>query len=332
MIKKKMSEFRTVIKLGGSDVKISYNSVLLFMGSCFSESIGEKFTERRFNAMVNPFGILYNPVSVKQSIEILLKKVLFDDDMLFENEGLWHSFYHHSRFSSPDKKRVVENINKSIIEGHEILKKADFLFITFGTAWVYENLTDGKIVANCHKLPASKFRRFRLKVDDIVEGYTRLLESLGKFNPNLNIVFTVSPVRHWKDGAHGNQLSKSVLLLAIDELANRYSNVSYFPSYELVMDDLRDYRFYAEDMLHPGSLAVDYIWNRLSETFFDAKAKEFVKEIEKVMKAVKHRPFNSGGEEFRRFVKRETERLKSMETQYPGVDMTEYLEYFMNIS
>jgi len=327
-----MNEFRTVIKLQESDVKISYNSVLLFMGSCFSENIGEKFTERRFGTMVNPFGILYNPVSVKQSVEILLNKSLFDEGMLFEHEGMWHSFYHHSRFSSPDKRKVIETINRSIVEGHEKLKSADFLFITFGTSWVYKNVEDESIVANCHKLPASKFRRFRLNVDEIVESYSHLLSSLNEFNPDLKIVLTVSPVRHWKDGAHGNQLSKSVLLLAIDELVSRFSNVDYLPSYELVMDDLRDYRFYAEDMLHPGSLAVDYIWDRLEETYFDSTAKEYVREVEKVIRAVNHRPFNRAGDEYRSFARRETERLTNMERRFPDVDLAEYFKYFKNIS
>ncbi len=313
-------------------MKISYNSVLLFMGSCFSENIGEKFTERRFNAMINPFGVLYNPVSVKQSIEILLNRSLFDGDMLFKHEGLWHSFYHHSRFSSPDKDEVVETINKSIVEGHEKLKIADFLFITFGSAWIFQDVEDERIVANCHKLPASRFRRFRLNVDEIVESYSQLMVALKEFNPDLNIVLTVSPVRHWKDGAHGNQLSKSVLLLAIDELVSRFSKVGYFPSYELVMDDLRDYRFYAEDMLHPGSLAVDYIWDRLSDMYFDAKAGEYVREMEKVIRAVSHKPFNRKGDEYRKFAKRESERLKEMIKRFPGVDLTEYYDFFMNIS
>ena len=323
-----MNEFRTVIKLQNSDEKISYDSVLLFMGSCFSENIGDKFIERRFNAVVNPFGILYNPVSVKQSMEILMEKRLFQKNDLFRYEGLWHSFYHHSRFSSLERTTVLKTINENIEKGHDVLKKADFLFITFGTSWVYENIEDGTVVANCHKLPASRFRRYRLGIGEIVESYSGLIDSLREFNPGLKIIFTVSPVRHWKDGAHGNQLSKSVLLLAVDELVQKFEYVDYFPAYELVMDDLRDYRFYAEDMLHPGSVAVDYIWNRLLDVYFDDNAKLFVKETEKIIKAREHRPFNEKGEEYRAFLSNMIKKLDELSGRFPKADLKEDKEYF----
>jgi len=325
-----MSEFRTVVKLRESDIKISYDSTLLFLGSCFSENIGDRFKDRHFSIEVNPFGVLYNPDSVKQGLEILLKKRLFDESVLFGYQGRWHSFFHHSRFSMPDKSSALEQINRNIIKGHETLKRADFLFITFGTAWVYENVDDGNIVANCHKLPASHFRRYRLEVEDIVKSYSELIDELKALNPDINIIFTVSPVRHLKDGAHGNQLSKSVLLLAVEELVRENENVDYFSAYELVMDDLRDYRFYAEDMVHPGKLAVDYIWDRLSEVYFDSKAKSFVKEIEKILKARAHRPFNKNGPEYNKFAGGVLERLEKLEKQFPGVDVEELTDFFRN--
>ena len=323
-----MNEFRTVIKLKDSYEKVSYDSVLLFAGSCFSENIGNKFIERQFSAAVNPFGILYNPVSVKQGLEILLEKRLFQKDDLFRHEGRWHSFYHHSRFSSPEKTEALKTINENIDKGHDVLKKADFLFITFGTAWVYENVEDGTIVANCHKLPASRFRRYRLGVGEIVKSYSGLVDRLREFNPGLKIIFTVSPVRHWKDGAHGNQLSKSVLLLAVDELVRKFYHVDYFEAYELVVDDLRDYRFYAEDMLHPGSVAVDYIWDRLSDMYFDDDAKSFVKEIEKIIKAKEHRPFNEKGEEYRAFLSNMAKKLDVLSERFPAADLKKDKEYF----
>jgi len=323
-----MGEFRTVIKLQESDIKISYDSTLLFVGSCFSDNIGNKFRERRFRTEINPFGVLYNPESVKQDLEILLERKFFGEELLFEHLGLWQSFYHHSRFSGVDKKAVLDNINRNISKGHEILKSVDLLFITFGTSWVYQYVDNGLVVANCHKLPASKFKRFRLSVEDIVESYGGLITKLKEFNRNLKIVFTVSPVRHLKDGAHGNQLSKSVLLLAVEELAEKHDEVFYFPAYELVMDDLRDYRFYAEDMVHPGSLAVEYIWERLSEVYLDKKAKAFVKEMDKVIKAARHRPFNKNSKDYQRFVENTLVRLNEIKKQFKGAIVEEDIKVF----
>ena len=326
-----MSEFRTVVTMPKAIGKISYDSSMLFFGSCFSENIGERFVERRFNATINPFGILYNPSSVKQSLDILIEKKVFDDSVLFEHKGLWHSFYHHSRFSSIDKQEVLEKINEQIASGHKRLIEADYLFITFGTSWVYEHINDKLVVANCHKLPSATFNRYRLTVEEIVNSYDELIVRLKEFNPGLKIVFTVSPVRHWKDGAHGNQLSKSVLLLAIDFLARRFENVEYFPAYELVIDDLRDYRFYDEDMLHPNNQAVDYIWKKLSETYFETSASDYVKVIEKVLRARNHRPFNSATEEYRRFAQLEMAKLKEIMIRYPDVELKNDLDFFNRI-
>jgi hypothetical protein len=323
-----MSEFRTVINLQESDIKISYDSTLLFIGSCFSDNIGSKFKERRFEAGINPFGVLYNPESVKRGLEILLEKSIFDEDLLFEHRGLWNSFYHHGRFSGVDKKTVLKNINKNIIRGHELLKNAGFLFVTFGTSWVYRNVDDGMVVANCHKLPASRFNRFRLGVDDIVDGYDELIARMKEFNRDLKIIFTVSPVRHLKDGAHGNQLSKATLLLAVDKLTEKHENVFYFPAYELVMDDLRDYRFYADDMVHPSAQAVDYIWENISDVYFDKKAKVFVKEMDKIIKAREHRPFNEKSKEYQMFVSGLLRRLDEIKNQFTLAGLEEDIEIF----
>ncbi len=328
---KRMSEFRTVVQIPSTTDKISYSSSLLFFGSCFSENIGERFVERRFNATVNPFGILYNPASVKQGLEVLMDNKQFDETMLFEHRGLWSSFYHHSRFSSHDRQEVLKSINEQIVEGGDKLANADYLFVTFGTSWVYEHIEEKAVVANCHKLPAATFNRYRLAVDEIVSSYDELIAKLRDFNPELKIVFTVSPVRHWKDGAHGNQLSKSVLLLAIDSLVSRFENVNYFPAYELVIDDLRDYRFYDEDMLHPNKQAVDYIWQKLQEASFDKSASGFVKSIEKVIRARSHRPFNPNTEEYKTFVRAEIIKVKNMMNEFPEVNLENDLSFFNTI-
>jgi hypothetical protein len=305
---------------------------MLFMGSCFSGNIGDMFMERRFNAMVNPFGILYNPVSVSNSLDILTEKYLLNDKELFMYEGIWHSFYHHSRYSGPERDEVIKATNDDIIAGHEMLKKADFLFITLGTAWVYEFIETGKIVSNCHKLPANLFHRYRLNVDEVIDVLSGTIKKIKKLNPELRIVFTVSPVRHWKDGAHGNQLSKSVLLLAIDELESRFTNVSYFPSYELVMDELRDYRFYDEDMLHPSDTAVKFIWEKLNEVYFTDDTKRYVKEVEKIMKARNHRPFNPSGDNYKTLARNMLKKVGDLKKRFPGVELNEYESFFENIN
>jgi len=209
-----------------------------------------------------------------------------------------------------------------------LLKNAGFLFVTFGTSWVYRNVDDGMVVANCHKLPASRFNRFRLGVDDIVDGYDELIARMKEFNRDLKIIFTVSPVRHLKDGAHGNQLSKATLLLAVDKLTEKHENVFYFPAYELVMDDLRDYRFYADDMVHPSAQAVDYIWENISDVYFDKKAKVFVKEMDKIIKAREHRPFNEKSKEYQMFVSGLLRRLDEIKNQFTLAGLEEDIEIF----
>ena len=197
----------------------------------------------KFPAVVNPFGVLYNPVSVRNAIEILIDQKKFkDSDLNFFNEQ-WFSFYHDTEFSHPDKNISLEKINKSISIAADNLRKAGYLIVSFGTAWVYKYLKNGNVVSNCHKIPAKEFERYKLDVEDIFVEWANLMNRLNELNPDLKIIFTVSPVRHWKDGAIQNQLSKSTLILAIHQLKQQFENVDYFPSYEIMMDDLRDYRF-----------------------------------------------------------------------------------------
>ena len=260
--------FFTEIKIPEFPLKMDYSKSMQFFGSCFSENIGQKLFDLKFDVDLNPFGILYNPISIANSLQLLLEKRLFTESDLFQDQSVWNSFYHHSRFSEVNSEAALEKINSRIAYSREFLLKADFLVITFGTSWVYELKETGKVVTNCHKVPAAQFKRFRLEVSEITEVYRELLTELWKFNPNLKVVFTVSPIRHWKDGAVENQVSKATLLLAIDRLLKgpNSKNIAYFPSYELMMDELRDYRFYAEDMIHLSPVAIDYIFERFSKS------------------------------------------------------------------
>ena len=322
--------FFTEIQIPEFPVQLDYSKSTMLFGSCFSENIGQKLLDLKFQVDMNPFGILYNPESIANSLKILLNKQIFTENDLFQDKGVWNSFYHHSRFSDIDQKKALNKINERIVLSHEFLKKANFLIITFGTAGVYQLKRTGQIVSNCHKVPAAEFKRFRLEVNEITDTYDELLVQIHKINPDLKIIFTVSPIRHWKDGAIENQLSKATLLLAIDKLIKeggaRYC--SYFPSYELVMDELRDYRFYAEDMLHISSVAIDYIFDRFCKAMVSAESMEVSVNVAKITRAVKHRPINPESSEYKMFVKSNLAEIAKMEAQFPFLDWSEESSYF----
>lgn len=322
--------FFTEISIPEFPWKMDYLKSMMLMGSCFTENIGQKLLDLKFDVDMNPFGILYNPESIANSLKILLEKRIFTEKDLFNDQGLWNSFYHHSRFSNIDRKVALDKINNRISTSHDFLESADFLIITFGTAWVYELKDTGQIVSNCHKVHASEFKRFRLKVHEITEVYRELLEEIWKFNPGVKIIFTVSPIRHWKDGAVENQLSKASLLLAIDQLIRGYGDqvCSYFPSYEIMMDELRDYRFYAEDMLHLNPVATDYIFERFSKVMISAESKEISKKILKLKKSMDHRPVNPKSNEYRDFIFSSLSQIEHLKSDFPSVDFSQERVYF----
>ncbi len=313
--------FRTEIQIPKSQTDISYRDNLLLFGSCFTENSGNKLSAHKFKADINPFGILYNPYSIENAINILLKKKQFTEDDLFFHNGIWNSFSHHGSFSDISKEVCLLKINDRINSTSNILKEVDHLLITFGTAWIYELKETNQIVANCHKLPEKTFNRRRLNVKEIADSYTHLLTDIYSLNPSVNIIFTVSPIRHWKDGAHENQLSKSTLLLAIAQLQEKFNNIQYFPAYEIVMDELRDYRFYEEDMLHPSKVAINYIWERFSDTYFSIETKQIQQQIVEICKAQNHRPFNPETEEHLAFLKKTEEKKLKLKAQYPFLDL-----------
>lgn len=323
--------FFTEIQIPEFPYKMDYSKGMMLFGSCFSENIGQKLIDLKFQVDMNPFGILYNPESIANSLKLLLENRVFTEGDLFFDQGLWNSFYHHSRFSDVDHDVALERINSRISQSNEFLKKADFLVITFGTAWVYELKNTGQIVSNCHKVPAAQFNRFRLGVHEISEAYRILLEELWKFNPNLKIIFTVSPIRHWKDGAVENQVSKATLLLAIDRLITGYGDrgCSYFPSYEIMMDELRDYRFYAEDMIHLSTVATGYIFDRFSKVLISKESLNLAKDVMKIRKAVLHRPVNSSSDEYKKFLLLNLEEINKLTLNFPYLNLAQekiYLE------
>lgn len=320
-----MSEFRTKIEVKPSPFSISHKDKILLTGSCFSDNIGQKLKDLYFQVKTNPFGVVYNPLSVLNGLGILLDGIEFSEDELEFHNELWFSWDHHSSFSDPDKSKCLEKINSRIKSASKHLIKTDFLIITFGTSWVYRLKKNGAIVANCHKVPAKEFDRILLSAEDIVNSWSIFIQEILKKNSKLKIIFTVSPVRHWKEGAHGNQLSKSILLVAIDTICRKFpGETEYFPAYEILLDDLRDYRFYADDLLHPNKQAIEYIWKLFEDTYFGKETSEINNRLEKLIKSKSHRVYNENTEAFRKFREKLSEDARNLSKKYSFLDLKEF--------
>jgi len=321
-----MDAFRTIVEIPPSAKKITYSSAILFMGSCFSEYIGERLASLKFQVCHNPFGTLFNPASISDNIRILMENKPFPPDRLYLNNGQWISFSHYTGYSHPDKEKCLERINHSIASSSALLKKADYLFLTVGTSWVYRFNETGNIVANCHKLPSSEFTRYLLSPEDIIITFDTLLHNLKEFNANLSVVFTLSPVRHWKDGAISNQKSKSILHYAIDKITEQHPEIQYFPAYEIFMDELRDYRFYAGDMLHPSESGIEYTWNRFIDTYIAADTLPLMKEVQSLVKVAGHRPVNPNNPSYKEFLKSAITAMNRLSSIHPYIDFRPEIE------
>ena len=298
---------------------MDYEQHFLLLGSCFAETIGRKLLEYRFTGDVNPFGVLYNPFSIADALERLNENRPFVVSELFNYDGWWHSWAHHGSFSAKTQEQALANINTTYSVAAERFEQTDVLILTFGSAWVYEH--DGSVVANCHKVPEREFMRRRLSVDEIVERYTVLLSRLLKNRPHLRIVFSVSPIRYLRNGATENQTSKAILLLATEALCRQFEAAIYFPSYEIVLDELRDYRFFADDMIHPSSMAVEYVWERFCAAFFTEKTLELLPQVAKINKALQHRPLKADSEAYRRFTEQIECELAELKQKYPYLNI-----------
>ncbi|MDR1202895.1 MAG: GSCFA domain-containing protein [Tannerellaceae bacterium] len=320
-------EFSTHVTISESTFDFSYQDEIMLMGSCFAENIGTKLNDAKFTVDVNPFGILYNPASVALSLKTLLHPAQFSSDDLFEHEGLFHSFAHHSRFSSPSPEESSDKINRRLAVSAANLSKASRLVITFGTAFVYRLKSTGQIVSNCHKLPEKMFFREILSAEAILTEWNTLFLSLWEQNPDVKILFTVSPIRHWRDGAHTNQLSKATLLLAVDALQRKYpERIGYFPAYEIMMDELRDYRFYADDMLHPSSVAIEYIWECFTRHCLARESQVVLKEWQEIQKAMNHRPFQPQSKGYRQFISQTLLKAEQISRKFPSFDIVKEIE------
>lgn len=314
----------TPINFPASDHKLDHSSPILLMGSCFSDYMGVRLRRLKFNAVHNPFGVLYNPASIASSIKFLLQTN--EPDFLIEKYNeLWFSFSHHTSFSSTSKKQLKEKIRQSWQQAQTQLKGAKFLFLTFGTAFVYYLKQSGQLVANCHKLPSAQFKRKMLGTAEIVDVMKKMILSLQSANPDLNIVFTVSPIRHLKDGAIENMRSKSSLILAIKELEKEFKNTSYFPSYEFFMDELRDYRFYADDMLHPAPKAVDMLWDKFIASYCSISAAQLIKKIDSIAKSIEHRAMHPDTEAYSNFLDQIEGKITALLHDHPSINFSDEL-------
>ena len=310
----------TEVQIPEYPFRLDHQTATLMMGSCFTEEVGRFLERYLFPVCINPFGVTYNPLSLLGGLKALIEKEDYAEGDLDHHNGQWFSFDHYTLFSNPDREKALEGINQQFQKAKGFLEHASLLALTWGTAWVYRYRKTDRVVNNCHKIPAREFTRSRLTPRQIIEAYEPYLTSLFSYQPGLKILFTVSPVRHWKDGAHGNQLSKSVLMLAAEALQQTFpENCFYFPSYEIVMDELRDYRFFGTDLVHTNELATNYIWEKFSNALIHEKSHQIIRELEPLLKFRGHRPLQTEGSAYEQMFHRMNELMRELQNRYPDL-------------
>ncbi|MBK7885613.1 MAG: GSCFA domain-containing protein [Chitinophagaceae bacterium] len=316
--------------------KIKHQNKLLLIGSCFTENIGSKLSQHKFSTLENPNGILFNPASICTSLNSYVQNKQYSLDELFYQNETWNSWEHHSRFSHPDKEVCLEGINQSQQQAHDFLKITDWLFVTLGSAFVYELFplsgfwkgAGGEVVANCHKVPTDKFNKRLLSVKEVVLMVDAAIKNLLVFNAELKIIFTISPVRHLRDGFIENNRSKAILIQAVHQLVDEYPQLFYFPAYELVIDDLRDYRFFAEDMVHPNYSATNYVWDKFISCCIDDETKIIMQDINLINAAMHHKSFNPASAQHKKFLQVHVEKVQKLRNKLPYIDFDKEIEYF----
>ncbi|SHG12614.1 GSCFA family protein [Flavobacterium micromati] len=315
-------QFRTQIPIPKSKFQIDYTSKILSLGSCFAVNIAERLDYFKFQNSCNPFGILFHPLAIEKLLNLALsKKQISESELIYHNER-WHCFDVHSDLSNPNKEDLIASLNSIIQNIREDLEQATHLIVTYGTSWVYRYLETNEMVANCHKVPQKEFAKELLSVETIQKSIENTLKLIESVNPNCSVIFTISPVRHIKDGFVENQWSKANLISALHTVLKDSSSIprlgarGLFPSYEIMMDELRDYRFYAEDMLHPNKVAIDYIWERFQQTYISEIALATMEEVANIQKSLSHKPFNPNSESHLKFESKLLEKIAKLENQY----------------
>ncbi len=310
--------FTTKVPIAKSNNPINYDSKIVSLGSCFAENMGEKFSYFKFQNTTNPFGIIFNPVSIENLILRVVNNQKFTEEDIFFHNDLWHCFEVHSELSNPDKEKFLQNLNQILEETNNQITTSTHIIITYGTSCVYRNKVSNKIVANCHKAPQNQFDKEILSVTTIEKSIQNTIDLIRKINPNCHFIFTISPVRHIKDGFVENQRSKAHLISALHNAVTlSLSKCNYFPSYEIMMDEMRDYRFYAEDMIHPSQTAIDYIWVRFFENYISEENHATMEEVGSIQKALAHRPFNPDTDSHQKFLSNLNDKIIRLQKQFP---------------
>ena len=321
-------EFILPFKIEPSPGKISYDQKIFFLGSCFTEEIGNNFKNLKFDMLQNPNGILYDPISISSSLSSYIENKQFDDDHLFLHDEIWHSWQHHSEFSGLDKDMVLKNINQSQSHANFFLKTASWLVVTLGTSFHYQLKNNGEPVANCHKALANYFDKRLISIDEIYSSLSKAIKKLRLYNPGISIIFTISPVRHVRDGVTENNRSKARLIEAVHSIVQHNNNVFYFPAYELVIDVLRDYRFYKSDMVHANEIAVNYVFEIFCNTYLDEAAKKLIIELKSLLSAMNHKPFQKESIAHKNFLKKQLETARKIVAANPQIELAKEIKYF----
>ena len=312
-------KLQTIVPLDAAKKPMGYDSQILTLGSCFAEHIGKWLQYYKVRSVLNPFGILFHPLAIENLISrAMAEKEYTKADIFFLNER-WHCFDGHSVLSSASEATLLDKLNEGLQQTRQQIKGASHILITLGTAWVYRNITSGAVVANCHKVPQKQFTKELLSLDEVASSLERIINLVRSSNPQVQLVFTVSPVRHLKDGFVENQQSKAHLIAALHKVLKEES-ISYFPSYEIMMDELRDYRFYAEDMVHPNDLAIRYIWEKFKESWVGKKAYPVMEKVGEVQRGLNHRPFDPNSVQHIAFVKSLKEKMDVLKQSYPYME------------
>ena len=323
-------EFRTTVKTSENRSWLHHSDSVVLLGSCFSDNIGAKMRGALINATINPMGTLYNPMSIARTVNRLIDGEPIAGMDLFMQGGVWNSYDFHSRHSMPDKQATIDHLNRCIEQGHDALKQCHLLTVTLGTALVYRLRATGEVVANCHKVPQHEFERKMASVSEMVRELDSMLTRLHEFNPDLRIILTVSPIRHIADGLDTNSLSKAALRVAIHEVMTRHSGYcDYFPAYEIMLDDLRDYRFYTNDMVHPSDVAIEYIWQAFQATYLDDHSAIAVARCERIHKRLQHRPMSTARETVDRFHADTASVVRNLIKEYPYLSNNPELKQFL---
>ena len=317
------------IDIKGPPIKINYNQSLFLIGSCFTEHIGNRLADYKFPVLQNPNGILFDPVSVCNSLQSYMNAKSYTAEDLFFLNDLWQSWQHHSMFSGMDQQAVLNTINQSQLQAHQFLKKANWMIITLGSSYSYKLVNGGTPVANCHRAPSQYFNKQLVEISEIVNRLDDTIIQLKAFNSDLKIIFTISPVRHLRDGVIDNNRSKARLIEAVHQVVQQFDHCYYFPAYELVIDVLRDYRFYDIDLAHPNYAATEFVFEKFKEHYIENKSLEQMDDIKKMVNAYRHRPFNPLTNSHQSFLNASLTKALHLQQQLPNLDFSEQINYFI---